>query len=100
MSRSTRARPSLADIEVRVCQVVADQAGLRRADVGLETRLVQDLNMDSLAIVELVMAVEDEFRVSLPEESPDAAYKEVFTRPSFRVKDLAELVYLRQQMNC
>jgi hypothetical protein len=62
----------------------------------LETRLLQDLHVDSLDVIELLMTVEDEFGVSLPEDVHEPADKQVFTRPHFRMRDFAELVYMRQ----
>ena len=87
---------SLAEIESEVCDVTAGQLGLRRPDVHPGQRLVQDLHCDSLDLVELLMEIEDHFRVDLPGQSTDMAYKCVFTRSPFRLADLAELVYLRQ----
>src|SRR5207244_2180502 len=57
---------------------------------------IQDLNVDSLDLVELFMAVEDGFGVSIPDDPPNMAYKSVFTRNPFRLRDFAELVYLQQ----
>ena len=61
-----------------------------------ETRLMQDLHVDSLDVVELIMAIEDAFNVSLPDKAPDPIYKQLFTRPQFCMRDFAELVYIRQ----
>src|SRR5947208_138743 len=89
-------RLSLAEIEARVCDIAAEQGGFSRDEVHPGLRLVEDLNFDSLALVELLMEIEDAFDVILPDDPPNAPYKTVFTRSPFRVRDLAELVYLQQ----
>ncbi len=86
----------LADIEQRVCDVTAVQLGMRRAEVQPESRLIEDLNCDSLDLIELLMEVEESFDVTLPEKPTDPVYKSVFTRSPFRMSDLAQLVYLRR----
>jgi len=96
MNASVRERLSLQEIEGRICEIVADELKLPRGVVTLESRLLQDLNVDSLDTVELLMAVEDAFGVSLPEDVGEPAYKQIFTRHHFRMRDFAELVYMRQ----
>ncbi|HEX4125258.1 MAG TPA: SUMF1/EgtB/PvdO family nonheme iron enzyme [Tepidisphaeraceae bacterium] len=87
---------SLPEIESRVCDIASEQLGVRRSDVRPALRLIQDLNCDSLEIVELIMNLEDAFGIVLPDDPPNAPYKTVFTRDPFRLADLAELVYLQQ----
>jgi acyl carrier protein len=48
--------------------LVAEQFGVDRAEVARETTFQNDLNADSLDAIELVMAVEDEFKISIPDE--------------------------------
>jgi len=88
-------RLSLSDIEEQVCQIAASQLQLPRDKVGPSSRLIQDLNCDSLALVELLMALETHFDVSL-DQGRDPIGKAVFTRQPFRLSDLAEAVYLQQ----
>lgn len=87
---------SLVEAESRVCDIAANQLGIRRDQVHPRLRLIQDLHCDSLDIVELFMSIEEAFEVTLPEDALDPVYKAVFTRDPFRLADLAELVYLRQ----
>src|SRR4051812_24367573 len=87
---------SLSQIESKVCDIAAEQMGIKRNQVFPESRLIEDLHCDSLDMVELVMEVEDEFDLALPDTPPHLAYKQVFTRSPFRLRDLAELVYLQQ----
>lgn len=89
-------RLPLPEIESRVCDLAAEQLGIRRSELRPGLRLIQDLHCDSLDLVELIMALEDAFDVALPNEPSNMAYKSVFTRDPFRLSDLAELVYLQQ----
>ena len=87
---------TIEEIETRVCDLVAEQLGRHRPDVHAGLRIIQDLHCDSLDMVELIMGVEEEFGVSLPDRAPNPTYKTVFTRDPVRLRDLAELVYLQQ----
>ncbi|GAC1335122.1 MAG: hypothetical protein NVSMB14_02440 [Isosphaeraceae bacterium] len=86
----------LDEVECRVCDIASEQLNIPRDRIKPGDRLIEDLGCDSLAQVELLMEVEDTFNVHLPDDEPNAVYKSVFTRPHFRLADLAELVYLRQ----
>lgn len=56
----------MSDIEQRVKKIVAEQLGVAEADIKNESSFVDDLGADSLDIVELVMALEDEFEMKSP----------------------------------
>lgn len=58
----------MSNIETRVKQVVAEQLGLKEAEIGMEAHFSNDLGADSLDVVELVMALEEEFEVEVPDE--------------------------------
>ena len=60
-----------AEIVEKVCQLAAEEAGVNRTTVTLDTHLFDDLNFDSLAAVEFVMRLEDAFEVSVPDEQAD-----------------------------
>jgi acyl carrier protein len=51
--------------------VVVDQLGVDEDDVTEDAAFVDDLGADSLDIVELVMALEEEFGVSIPDEQAE-----------------------------
>jgi acyl carrier protein len=89
-------RLRLADVEQRVCDLVSVQLGIPRDRISAHDRLIQDLMVDSLDMVELCMVVEETFDIALPDNSSNPVYKAVFTRSPFRLSDLAELVYLQQ----
>jgi acyl carrier protein len=90
------ARLRLAEVEQRVCDIASEQLGIPRNEISPRDRIIEDLNCDSLDLVELFMEVEEAFDVTLPDDSPNPVFKAVFTRQPFRLADLAELVYLVQ----
>lgn len=49
-------------------EIIAEQLEIDADSVTAETRLGEDLNADSLDIVEMLMALEDEFGVDIPDE--------------------------------
>ena len=61
----------MSEIEQRVKKIVAEQLGASEADVKNESSFVDDLGADSLDTVELVMALEEEFEVEIPDEEAE-----------------------------
>jgi acyl carrier protein len=55
-------------IESRIIQIIAEQLSLREDDIKAEARFVDDLGADSLDIVELIMEMEEEFDIEIPDE--------------------------------
>ena len=45
----------------RVRKIIADQLGVEETEIQLQTSFVEDLNADSLDLVELIMSLEEEF---------------------------------------
>lgn len=56
------------NIEERVMDIVVEQFGLDRDKVQPESKFIDDLGADSLETVELVMALEDEFDIDIPDD--------------------------------
>ena len=48
--------------------IIAEQLGVDEEDVKMETHLMKDLEADSLDAVEIIMAIEDEFDIEVPDE--------------------------------
>jgi len=59
------------NIEQRVKKIVAEQLGKDEAEIKNESSFVNDLGADSLVTVELVMALEDEFGIEIPDEEAE-----------------------------
>lgn len=58
----------MSDIEQRVKQAVAEQLSLDAESIKNEASFMDDLGADSLDLVELVMALETEFDITIPDE--------------------------------
>ncbi|CAZ89390.1 MAG: acyl carrier protein [Thiomonas sp.] len=61
----------MSDIEQRVKKIIAEQLGVAEDQVTNEKSFVDDLGADSLDTVELVMALEDEFHIEIPDEDAE-----------------------------
>lgn len=55
----------------KVKKIIAEQLGVDEGEVKSEASFVEDLGADSLDIVELVMAFEEEFGIEIPEEDAE-----------------------------
>lgn len=56
-------------IEEKIFDIIVDQFNVERDSISLETSFKNDLNADSLDLVELIMALEDEFDLELEDEN-------------------------------
>ena len=55
----------------RLKKVIVDQLGVEESEITLESSFIDDLGADSLDIVELIMALEEEFSVEIPDEDAE-----------------------------
>jgi len=62
---------TVAEIEEKVIQIVSEQLSVDKNEISRETSFVNDLNADSLDTVELVMELEDEFNMTIPDEEAE-----------------------------
>lgn len=58
----------MADTFDKVKEIIVDKLGVDEAAVKMEASFIEDLGADSLDIVDLVMALEEEFGIDIPDE--------------------------------
>ena len=58
-------------VEAKVKSIIAEQLGVGEDEIKAESAFIEDLGADSLDIVELVMAMEEEFEVEIPDEEAE-----------------------------
>ena len=58
-------------VEERVIEIVSEQMGVPKEQITRETSFVNDLGADSLDTVELVMELEEEFDITIPDEKAE-----------------------------
>ncbi len=61
----------MASVEERVKDIVSEQLGVDKDKVTPETSFVNDLGADSLDTVELVMELEEEFDINIPDDAAE-----------------------------
>ncbi len=61
----------MAEVDAKVKKIISEQLGVAEADVKPESSFVNDLGADSLDTVELVMALEEEFGIEIPDEDAE-----------------------------
>ena len=58
-------------VEEKVKSIIAEQLGVKPEEIKPESSFVDDLGADSLDTVELVMALEEEFGIEIPDEDAE-----------------------------
>ncbi len=57
--------------ETRIKDIIVEQLGVNEDQVTADAKLLEDLGADSLDAVELVMAIEEEFGIEVPDEEAE-----------------------------
>ena len=58
-------------VQDKITDIIVEQLGVKREEVTPEASFVDDLGADSLDTVELVMALEEEFGIEIPDEDAE-----------------------------
>ncbi len=61
----------MADVAEKIKSIIAEQLGVKPEEVTPQASFIEDLGADSLDTVELVMALEEEFGVEIPDEDAE-----------------------------
>ncbi len=61
----------MSNIENRVKKIVSDQLNIKLEDINNEKSFVNDLGADSLDVIELIMALEEEFDVEISDDKAE-----------------------------
>ncbi len=59
------------NVEEKVKDIIAEQLGVKKEEIKMESSFIDDLGADSLDTVELVMALEEEFGIEIPDEDAE-----------------------------
>jgi acyl carrier protein len=61
-----------SEVEAKMTDLLVDELGIDRDKVTMGANFEQDLEVDSLGVVELLMALEDTFGVTIPDEEAES----------------------------
>ena len=61
----------MKEIQGKVIQIISEQLGKDESEIKMSSHFIEDLDADSLDTVELVMALEEEFDIDIPDEAAE-----------------------------
>ena len=61
----------MEEIKDKVIQIISEQLGKDESEIKMSSHFIEDLDADSLDTVELVMALEEEFEIDIPDEAAE-----------------------------
>ncbi len=61
----------MEEIQAKVIQIIGEQLGKDGSEIKMSSHFIEDLDADSLDTVELVMALEEEFNIDIPDEAAE-----------------------------
>src|SRR5437588_5860626 len=62
---------TVPSVEERVIEIVCENLGVNKEQVTRSTSFIEDVGADSLDIVELIMELEEEFEITIPDEQAE-----------------------------
>lgn len=62
-------------VEEKVKEIISEQLGVKKEEIKPESSFIDDLGADSLDTVEVVMALEEEFGIEIPDEDAEKITK-------------------------
>jgi len=80
--------PPLWEIEFRVAEITSEQTSIPRERIRPDSRFMEDLHIDSLTMIEVILSLEEKFKVTIP----DDIGKQMFVRSPLTISGLAEIV--------
>ena len=61
----------MEETQAKVVKIISEQLGKDESEISMSSNFIEDLDADSLDTVELVMALEEEFEVDIPDEAAE-----------------------------
>ena len=61
----------MEEIQAKVIQIISEQLGKDESEIKMSSHFIEDLDAASLDTVELMMALEEEFEVDIPDEAAE-----------------------------
>ena len=61
----------MEEIQAKVIKIISEQLGKDESEISMSSNFIEDLDADSLDTVELVMALEEQFEVDIPDEAAE-----------------------------
>ena len=55
----------------KIRQILCDQLDIEESEVTMESNIAEDLGADSLDVVDLIMSIEDEFEIEVPDDNAE-----------------------------
>ncbi|MBC8220503.1 MAG: acyl carrier protein [Proteobacteria bacterium] len=61
----------MEETQAKVIKIISEQLGKDESEINMNSNFIEDLDADSLDTVELVMALEEEFEIDIPDEAAE-----------------------------
>tara|TARA_B100000579_G_scaffold364208_1_gene323092 strand:- start:131 stop:367 length:237 start_codon:yes stop_codon:yes gene_type:complete len=61
----------MKEIQDKIIKIISEQLGKDETEINMNSNFIEDLDADSLDTVELVMALEEEFEIDIPDDAAE-----------------------------